>query len=86
MQKTLETHPEVKKVHDLHVWTIASGIFAASVHVAVDSPPDRDCLTWEIEEILRQRFGLEHNTIQVEGPDFHDPQVCPLTRLKELTG
>lgn len=82
----LEAHPEVKKVHDLHIWTIASGIFAASVHVAVDSPSDRDCLTWEIEEILRQRFGLEHNTIQLEGPGFHDPQVCPLTRLKELTG
>jgi cobalt-zinc-cadmium efflux system protein len=84
--KALEAHPEVKKVHDLHIWTIASGIFATSVHVAVDSPPDRDCLTWEIEEILRQRFGLEHNTIQLEGPGFHDPQVCPLTRLKELTG
>jgi len=84
--KALEAHPEIKKVHDLHVWTIASGIFAASVHVAVDSPSDRDCLTWEIEEILRQRFGLEHNTIQLEGPGFHDPQVCPLTRLKELTG
>jgi cobalt-zinc-cadmium efflux system protein len=84
--KALEAHPEVKKVHDLHIWTIASGIFATSVHVAVDSPPDRDCLTWEIEEILRQRFGLEHNTIQLEGHGFHDPQVCPLTRLKELTG
>ena len=84
--KALEAHPEVKKVHDLHIWTIASGIFAASVHVAVDSPQDRDCLTWEIEEILRRRFGLEHNTIQLEGPGFHDPQVCPLTRLKELTG
>ena len=84
--KALEAHPEVKKVHDLHIWTIASGIFAASVHVAVDSPTDRDCLTWEIEEILRRRFGLEHNTIQLEGPGFHDPQVCPLTRLKELTG
>jgi cobalt-zinc-cadmium efflux system protein len=84
--QTLEAHPEIKKVHDLHIWTIASGIFATSVHVAVDSPPDRDCLTWEIEEILRQRFGLEHNTIQLEGPGFHDPQVCPLTRLKELTG
>ncbi len=84
--KALEAHPEIKQVHDLHIWTIASGIFATSVHVAVDSPPDRDCLTWEIEEILRQRFGLEHNTIQLEGPGFHDPQVCPLTRLKELTG
>lgn len=86
VQKVLEAHPEVKKVHDLHIWTIASGIFAASLHVAVDSPPDRDCLTWELEEILRVRFGLEHNTIQLEGPEYHNPQVCPLTRLHELTG
>ena len=86
VQRALEGHPDVKLVHDLHVWTIASGIFATSVHVTVDHPPDRDCLTWELEEILRHRFGLEHNTIQIEGPDFHDPQVCPLTRLEELTG
>ncbi|MGC2691219.1 MAG: cation diffusion facilitator family transporter, partial [Desulfobaccales bacterium] len=86
VQMALEGHPEVKLVHDLHVWTIASGIFATSVHVTVDHPLDRDCLTWELEEILRHRFGLEHNTIQIEGPDFHDPQVCPLTRLEELTG
>ncbi len=86
VQAALEAHPEVKKVHDLHVWTIASGIFASSLHVAVDSPPDRDCLTWELEEILRERFGLEHNTIQLEGPEYHNPQVCPLTRLHELTG
>ncbi len=86
VQRTLEAHPEVKRVHDLHIWTIASGIFAASVHVAVDSPPDRDCLTWELEEILRDRFGLEHNTIQLEGPEYHNPQVCPLTQLHEITG
>ncbi|HEY9073112.1 MAG TPA: cation diffusion facilitator family transporter [Desulfobaccales bacterium] len=87
VQQALEAHPEVKKVHDLHIWTIASGIFAASLHVTVDGGPlDRDCFTWELEEILRHRFGLEHNTIQVEGPGFHDPQVCPLNRLTGLTG
>jgi cobalt-zinc-cadmium efflux system protein len=87
VQGALEAHPEVKRVHDLHIWTIASGIFAASLHVAINGGQvDRDCLTWELEEILRRRFGLEHNTIQLEGPGFHDPQVCPLTRLHELTG
>jgi cobalt-zinc-cadmium efflux system protein len=86
VQKALETHPAVKVVHDLHIWTIASGIYALSVHVAIDGIENRDCLTWELEELLRLRFGLEHNTIQLEGPDFHDPQVCPLTRLKGLTG
>ena len=81
VQQSLESHPQVKQVHDLHIWTIASGIYALSVHVTIDNPSDRDCLTWELEELLRHRFGLEHNTIQIEGPDFHDPQACPLHRL-----
>ncbi len=80
----LEEHPLVEKVHDLHIWTIASGIYALSVHVGIHNREDRDCLTWELEELLRHRFGLEHNTIQIEGPGFHDPRVCPLTRLQGL--
>ncbi len=80
VQQSLESHPEVKQVHDLHIWTIASGIYALSVHVAIDNQINRDCLTWELEELLRDRFGLDHNTIQIEGPDFHDPQVCPIHR------
>jgi cobalt-zinc-cadmium efflux system protein len=82
VQEALDNHPQVQRVHDLHIWTIASGIFACSVHVAIDNNLNRDCLTWELEEMLRG-FGLEHNTIQLEGPDFHDAQVCPLMRLNE---
>ncbi|MBI4644205.1 MAG: cation transporter [Deltaproteobacteria bacterium] len=81
---TLEAHPLVEKVHDLHIWTIASGIYALSVHVNISNSEDRDCLTWELEELLRHRFGLEHNTIQIEGPGFHNPRICPLTRLEGL--
>lgn len=80
VQQTLESHPQVKQVHDLHIWTIASGIYSLSVHVTIDNQSNRDCLTWELEELLRRRFGLEHNTIQIEGPDFHDPRACPLNR------
>jgi cobalt-zinc-cadmium efflux system protein len=81
VEQSLESHPQVKQVHDLHIWTIASGIYALSVHVTIDNQSNRDCLTWELEELLRHQFGLEHNTIQIEGPDFHDPQACPLRRL-----
>ncbi|MFA4904510.1 MAG: cation diffusion facilitator family transporter [Desulfobaccales bacterium] len=82
VQQSLETHPQVLQVHDLHIWTIASGIYALSVHVTIDNHLNRDCLTGELEDLLRDRFGLDHNTIQIEGPDFHNPQVCPLHRLE----
>jgi cobalt-zinc-cadmium efflux system protein len=84
VSEVLEAHSLVDRVHDLHIWTIASGIYALSVHVNISNSEDRDCLTWELEELLRRRFGLEHNTIQIEGPGFHDPRVCPLTRLEGL--
>jgi cobalt-zinc-cadmium efflux system protein len=76
----------VKQVHDLHIWTIASGIYALSVHVTIGNHRNRDCLTGELEELLRRRFGLEHNTIQIEGPDFHNPRVCPLNRREASAG
>jgi cobalt-zinc-cadmium efflux system protein len=82
VQQSLESHPQVQRVHDLHIWTIASGIYALSVHVTIDNHLNRDCLALELEELLHERFGLEHNTIQIEGPDYQNPQVCPLRRLE----
>jgi cobalt-zinc-cadmium efflux system protein len=78
VQSTLEAYPGVAEVHDLHIWTISSGIYALSVHVVVRDHNDRDCLTWELEELLHHRFGLEHATIQMEGSGYHNPRVCPL--------
>ncbi len=78
VEKAIAGHPGVEQVHDLHIWTITSGIHALSVHVAVNGRQDRDCLIWELEELLHHRFGLEHSTVQVEGPGYHNAQVCPL--------
>jgi cobalt-zinc-cadmium efflux system protein len=75
----LEEHPGVAEIHDLHIWSISSGLFAMSVHVVLADSRDRDCLTWELEEILAHRFGLDHATIQLEGPGYHNPRVCPLS-------
>ncbi len=86
VQAALEAHPGVKQIHDLHVWTISSGLHAVSVHVVVGDGHDRDCLTWELETLLDQRFGLEHSTIQTEGPGFHNPKVCAVNYLAGATG
>jgi len=77
--RTLERHPGVEGIHDLHIWSISSGLFALSVHVVLSDTHDRDCLTWELEELLAHRFGLEHTTIQLEGPGYHNPRICKLT-------
>ncbi len=78
VEAALADHPGVEEVHDLHIWTIATGLHALSAHLVVSRRQDRDCLIWELEELLRHRFGLEHTTLQVEGPEYHNPRVCSL--------
>jgi len=78
--QALEKHPGVEEIHDLHVWSISSGLYSMSVHVVISDTRDRDCLTEELEGLLAQQFGLEHVTIQLEGPEYHTPRVCLLDR------
>jgi cobalt-zinc-cadmium efflux system protein len=56
----------VTQVHDLHVWTITSGFPALSAHVLVSPGADCHAIRLELEQLLEERFGLEHTTLQVE--------------------
>lgn len=83
----LENHPGIEEIHDLHIWSISSGFFSMSVHAVLSDSRDRDCLTHELEELLARRFGLEHTTIQLEGPRYQNPRVCSLeTPAPETVG
>jgi len=59
----------VRDVHDLHVWTITSGRVCLSAHVVTPREADRDAVIAGINRRLRERFGLDHTTLQVEGRD-----------------
>ncbi|MBD0337993.1 MAG: cation transporter [Thermoleophilia bacterium] len=66
----------VEEVHDLHVWTITSGFPALSAHVLVEPGADCHAARAELERLLRDRFGLEHTTLQVE----HAPGLLEIRR------
>ena len=66
----------VLEVHDLHVWTIASGMIALSAHVAVPGENARAGLVLEVREVLYDRFGIDHVTIQVEHESEDDAEAC----------
>lgn len=69
----------VEDVHDLHVWTITTGMEAMSGHVVVaDGAASRDeaAVLHDLHETLHERFGLHHLTIQMEPPGFSDER-CP---------
>jgi cobalt-zinc-cadmium efflux system protein len=67
--------PHVFEAHDLHVWTVTSGFPAVSAHVLVDPGADCHGVRRAIEAVLRERFELEHTTLQV---DHAQPSVVQL--------
>jgi cobalt-zinc-cadmium efflux system protein len=56
----------VRSVHDLHVWTVTAGFGAIAAHVVVAQGSDRDLIRRNLEFSLRDRFGIEHTTLQME--------------------
>jgi cobalt-zinc-cadmium efflux system protein len=59
----------VEKVHDLHVWTITSGVEALSAHVVLAEncdPKHSDRVLEQIGARLKEKFGIDHWTIQIE--------------------
>lgn len=56
----------VRSVHDLHAWTVTSGFGAVAAHVVVSRECDRDLVRQRLELTLRERFGIEHTTLQME--------------------
>ncbi len=66
--------PGVVEVHDLHVWSITTGLPALSGHVRVaDSHRgDPDEVLTLIKRSLRDRFGIVHTTIQVESESYQE--------------
>ena len=66
--QAMAAHESVDSVHDLHIWTLSGSRVALSAHVVV-----RDLSRWErtlheLQALLRERFGIEHVTLQPEPP------------------
>ncbi|HEV3163678.1 MAG TPA: cation diffusion facilitator family transporter [Isosphaeraceae bacterium] len=81
-QSIKEVHG-VLNVHDLHVWTVASGIIAGSCHVVVAEQSVRDGqqVLRSVADSLRHRFGITHTTIQLEVEGCEpDELYCTLRR------
>ncbi|MDB4968809.1 MAG: cation efflux family protein [Myxococcales bacterium] len=76
---TIDRLPHVVAVHDLHVWTITSGLFALSAHIVVRGVDTdaRDQLITTLKTLLAENFKISHTTLQIESESFdHECHVC----------
>jgi cobalt-zinc-cadmium efflux system protein len=69
VQRTLEAVEGVRKVHDLHIWTLSSNLFTLTAHVVVNGDHDQHALLNSLEKTIHDRFGIDHITIQLEPQD-----------------
>ena len=68
IEEKIVAHPQIQKVHDLHVWSITSGLNALSCHVVVDgemSIHESNILIGNLQQSLL-KLDIHHATIQVE--------------------
>ncbi len=68
-QQILSRFPQIKHIHDVHLWELTSGIYFLSMHLLVTE----DCsvtatqqLIDNINHFLSKRYGIQHTTLQVE--------------------
>lgn len=63
----------VKEVHDLHVWTITSGLDSLSCHLTVEDHVDCQIVLQEAIQHIAEKFQIEHTTIQIEKSQLKHP-------------
>src|SRR6266446_4330041 len=66
IEDAMRSVPGVRRVHDLHVWTLTSEREAMSAHVVVDDVRDSERLLETLHAVMHARFGIDHTTIQLE--------------------
>ena len=75
LHRTLAAVRGVQEVHDLHVWTLTSGMVAMSAHAVVPEPSEHQRVLEDLHAAV-SRVGIRHATIQVEGVPLG--ACCPI--------
>jgi cobalt-zinc-cadmium efflux system protein len=61
----------VEDVHEMHFWSISTEHYSLTAHVFIDPKLQPLCVILAINEMLKERYGIEHSTIQTEHAQIH---------------
>lgn len=70
----LEAIPGIEAVHDLHVWTVTSGVIAMSTHAIVREPERHQHVLEHALDAMRL-FGIQHVTVQIEQQEMYEREL-----------
>ncbi|MBP3040732.1 cation transporter [Bacillaceae bacterium Marseille-Q3522] len=66
VKTALEKMNSVINVHDLHIWTITSGLDSLSCHILVKDDTNCQMVLRQAMDLIKKEFHIEHATIQIE--------------------
>jgi cobalt-zinc-cadmium efflux system protein len=72
--------PDIAAIHDLHLWSISSGLYALSAHVVITAEAlgRNDQILTAVKQVLCDRYRIDHTTLQIETAEYtHVHAVCP---------
>jgi cobalt-zinc-cadmium efflux system protein len=75
VRRSITALPGVLGVHDLHVWSVTSGMPALTVHVVVDERDYHQGTLAAVRQLLHEMFGIDHATVQLETPSLRERQT-----------
>ena len=71
VREQIEAIPGVESVHDLHIWSVSSGLVAMSAHAVVREPERHQHVLEHVHDAM-QLFGIQHVTVQLERREMFD--------------
>ncbi|GGE23509.1 cation transporter [Marinithermofilum abyssi] len=75
VRQTLLSIPGVLDIHDLHIWTITSGLNSLSCHLLVQEDQDEQEILQQAIQKVEEQFHIKHATIQVEKSDWNHEKL-----------
>ncbi|MGB3101949.1 MAG: cation diffusion facilitator family transporter, partial [Psychrobacillus psychrotolerans] len=75
MLELLKGIDDVLDVHDLHIWTITSGMDSLSCHMTISDSGDEQIILQKAIHLIQEKFAIEHTTIQLEKPSIQHAKL-----------
>ncbi len=60
--------PEIIEITDMHIWEITSGMYSLTAHITIKESNQKQIIN-AINQIVNQKYGIEHTTVQLETQD-----------------
>ncbi|MBN2321617.1 MAG: cation transporter [Acidobacteria bacterium] len=73
----------IVSIHDLHVWSISTRMAAMSCHAVLKAGEDAGEVLSELSRLMREKYGVDHTTIQIEPEGWVRPGGITIVKLPE---